>query len=149
MPLHAEILKPVAVLVAWTLAMLVLLIVRRMPALKKAGIDLGSARGGSPGALDTLAANKAFEERAQWPAHNYMHLVEQPTLFYAICLLLAIVGWGDGLNAWLAWAYVGLRIVHSLIQVTSNIIRYRFLVFALSTFTLLALTLHALMAVFA
>jgi hypothetical protein len=149
MPIHAEILKPVAVLVAWTLAMLVLLIVRRMPALKKAGIDLGSARGGSPGALDTLAANKGFEERAQWPAHNYMHLVEQPTLFYAICLLLAFVGWGDGLNAWLAWAYVGLRIVHSLIQVTSNIIRYRFLVFALSTFVLLALTLHALMAVFA
>jgi hypothetical protein len=78
-----------------------------------------------------------------------MHLVEQPTLFYAIALLLAIVGWGDGLNAWLAWAYVSLRIVHSLIQVTSNIIRYRFLVFALSTLMLLALTLHALMAVFA
>ncbi len=144
MPIHAEILKPVAVLVAWTLAILVLLIARRMPAMKKVGIDINKIRGSKPGALDGVVPDSA-----QWPAHNYMHLVEQPTLFYAICLLLAVIGQGDGLNATLAWAYVGLRIVHSLIQITANIIRYRFLVFALSTLALLALTLHALIALFA
>jgi hypothetical protein len=142
--MHAEILKPVAVLVAWTLAILVVLIARRLPAMKAAGIDLNKARGGKPGGLDGL-----IPEQAQWPAHNYIHLVEQPTLFYAVALLLAVIGQGDGLNAGLAWAYAGLRMLHSLIQITSNIIRYRFLVFGASTLMLVALTLHALMALFA
>jgi hypothetical protein len=142
--MHAEILKPVAILVAWTLAILVLLIAKRLPAMKAVGIDLSKARGGKPGALDGVVP-----ESAQWPAHNYIHLVEQPTLFYAVALLLAVAGQGDGLNATLAWVYVGLRILHSLIQVTANIIRYRFLVFALSTLVLMALTVHALMAAFA
>ena len=142
--MHAEILKPVAVLVVWTLIVLVLLIARRMPAMKAVGIDINRVRGSKPGALDGVVPDSA-----QWPAHNYMHLVEQPTLFYAICLLLAVVGQGDGLNAMIAWAYVGLRIVHTLVQVTSNVIRYRFLLFALSTLALVALTIHALMAVFA
>ena len=141
--MHAEILKPVAVLIAWTLVIFVLMIVRRVPAMKAAGIDLSKARGGKPGALDGVVP-----ESAQWPAHNYMHLVEQPTMFYAVALLLAIVGMGDGLNAWLAWAYVGLRIVHSLIQVTANVIKYRFMVFLLSTIVLAAMTVHALCAVF-
>lgn len=141
--MHAEILKPVAVLIAWTLVILVLLVARRMPAMKKVGIDINQARGGKPGALDGV-----IPDSAQWPAHNYIHLVEQPTLFYAVALLLAVVGQGDGLNATLAWAYVGLRIVHSLIQVTANIIKYRFLVFALSTVVLAWMTVNALCAVF-
>lgn len=138
-----EILKPVAVLIAWTLVMLLWTVALRLPAMKRAGIDLGTVRGGRPGGLDGV-----IDEKAQWPAHNYIHLVEQPTLFYAVALLLAVAGAGGGLNATLAWAYVGLRILHSLIQATVNIIRYRFLVFALSTLVLLALTVHALMTVF-
>lgn len=138
-----EILKPVAVLIAWTLLMLLWTVAVRLPAMKRAGIDLGTVRGGRPGGLDGV-----IDEKAQWPAHNYIHLVEQPTLFYAVALLLAVAGAGGGLNATLAWAYVGLRILHSLIQATVNIIRYRFLVFALSTLVLLALTVHALMTVF-
>jgi hypothetical protein len=72
--------------------------------------------------------------------------MEQPTLFYAIALTLAVIGEGDGLNATLAWVYVGLRIVHSLVQATVNIIRYRFILFALASLALLALTVHALIA---
>jgi hypothetical protein len=139
----AEILKPVAVLIAWSLVMLVWTVIVRMPALKRAGIDLKTVRGGKPGGLDGVV-----DEKAQWPAHNYIHLMEQPTIFYAAAFLLAFVGWGNGLNAAIAWAYVILRIVHSLIQATSNIIRYRFAVFALSTLCLVALSLHALMGVF-
>ena len=48
----------------------------------------------------------------------------------------------------IAWAYVLLRIVHSLLQATVNIIRYRFLLFLVSTLCLVALTLHALMGLF-
>lgn len=141
--MNAEILKPVAVLIAWSLIMLVWMVIVRLPAMKRAGIDLNTVRGGKPGGLDGV-----IDEKAQWPAHNYIHLMEQPTIFYAAAFLLAFVGWGNGLNATIAWAYVILRIAHSLIQATSNIIRYRFAAFALSTLCLVALSLHALMAVF-
>ncbi len=141
--MNAEILKPVAVLIAWSLVMLVWMVIVRLPALKRAGIDLNTVRGGKPGGLDGVVDNKA-----QWPAHNYIHLMEQPTLFYAVALLLAFVGLGNGLNVTIAWGYVILRIAHSMLQATVNIVRYRFLLFALSTLCLVALSLHALMAVF-
>jgi hypothetical protein len=139
----SEILKPVVVLIAWSLVMLVWMVVVRLPAMKAAGIDLSKARGGKPGALDGVVP-----EAAQWPAHNYIHLMEQPTLFYAVALVLAMVGQGDGLNATIAWAYVVLRIAHSIVQATVNRILVRFVLFALSSLALIALALHAAMAVF-
>jgi len=141
--MNSEILKPVVVLVAWTLVMLGWLVVKRMPALKAAGIDIGKARGGHPGALDGVVP-----EQVQWPAHNYIHLLEQPTLFYAVALMIALTGTGDGVNATIAWAYVALRIMHSIVQATFNRIAVRFVLFGLSTLALIALTLHAAMAVF-
>ncbi|MEI9852534.1 MAG: MAPEG family protein [Sphingomonas sp.] len=112
-----------------------------MPALKKAGIDMSKARGGRPGILDTM-----LEERTQWPTHNYNHLMEQPTLFYALALALAVLGAGDGWNAVLAWAYVGLRVLHSLVQATFNKISVRFALFALSSFVLMGLAACAICA---
>ena len=140
---HSPILQPVVVLIAWSLVMLTWLVVVRLPALKTAGIDFNKVTGSRPGGLDGLIADKA-----QWPAHNYIHLMEQPTLFYAVALTLAFAGFGGGLNATIAWAYVILRIVHSLIQATFNKVNIRFAVFALSTLCLVALTVHAAMAVF-
>lgn len=141
--MSTDILKPVAVLIAWSLIMLIWMVVVRLPAMKRAGIDINKIVGGKPGGLDGVV-----DDKAQWPAHNYIHLMEQPTLFYAASLLLAFVGQGTGINAMIAWGYVALRIVHSLIQATSNIIRYRFLFFALSTLCMAALSWHALIAVF-
>ena len=141
--MHSEILKPVVVLIAWTLVMMVWMVAVRMPALKKAGIDIAKVRGGHPGALDGV-----LPEQAQWPAHNYIHLMEQPTIFYAAALVIAFTGTGDGMNAWIAWGYVALRVVHSLVQATVNKISIRFPLFALSSLCLVALTLHAAMAVF-
>lgn len=140
--MHSPILVPVLTLVAWSLIVLVWLVVSRLPAMKTAGIDIATARGGKPGGLDGV-----LPDQAQWKAHNYIHLMEQPTLFYAVCLVLAVAGAGSGLTADMAWAYVGLRVVHSLIQNTVNIIRYRFAAFALSTLVLAALTFHAFKAV--
>jgi hypothetical protein len=141
--MHSPILAPVVALVLWSLVVLAWVVLTRLPALKAAGIDLAKARGGRPGALDGV-----LPDGTQWKAHNYIHLMEQPTLFYAVCLTLALLGAGGGLNATLAWSYVALRVVHSLIQGTSNIIRYRFLAFALSTLVLIALTVHAALIVF-
>ena len=141
--MNTTMLQPVVALVAWTLVMLIWLVVTRVPALKAAGIDLSTVVGGRPGVLDTV-----LPERAQWKAHNYMHLVEQPTLFYAVCFVIALTGTGFALNVWLAWAYVGLRVAHSLVQALTNRVRYRFALFAASTLVLIALTLHAAMEVF-
>ncbi|MEG3124690.1 MAPEG family protein [Sphingomonas sp. GB1N7] len=141
--MHSEILKPIVVLIAWSLVMWAWMIAVRLPAMKKVGIDLSKARGGKPGQLDGVVP-----DQAQWPAHNYMHLMEQPTLFYAVALVIAFTGTGNGFNATLAWAYVGLRIVHSIVQATFNKISTRFALFLLSSLVLIALTLHAAMAVF-
>jgi len=138
---RSEILLPVTVLVAWSLFMMFWMVAARLPAMRAKGISLRTAVGGRPGVLDGV-----IDDRAQWKAHNYIHLMEQPTLFYAIALTLALIGQGDGVNAIIAWVYVGLRVIHSLIQATVNIIRYRFIVFLLSTLALAALTVHALIA---
>ncbi len=141
--MHSEILKPVTVLIAWTMVMWVWMVAVRMPALRRAGIDVAKVRGSKPGQLDGI-----LPATAQWPAHNYMHLMEQPTLFYAVALTLAVAGAGGGLNAMLAWTYVALRIAHSVWQVTVNQIMVRFVLFTLSSLVLIALTLHAGIAVF-
>jgi hypothetical protein len=137
-----EILAPVVALVAWTLVMLVWMLALRMPAMRKAGVDLTRLTG-SKGS----DADKILPAQAQWKAHNYNHLHEQPTLFYAIALVLAFTGQGTGAALWLAWAYVLLRIAHSLVQATFNKVSVRFLFFLLSTLVLVALTVLAGVAV--
>jgi hypothetical protein len=139
--MKAEILGPMIALIGWSLVMLVWLVITRMPAMKKAGIDVKTITGGRPGALDGVV-----DDRAQWKAHNYIHLMEQPTLFYAICIVLAVMGQGDGFNATIAWAYVILRVLHSIVQATFNRILVRFILFGLATIALLMLTVHAAMA---
>ncbi|MBX3595463.1 MAPEG family protein [Sphingomonas sp.] len=138
--MKSEILGPVIVLVGWSLVMLFWLVIARMPAMKRAGIDVKTVTGGRPGALDGVVA-----DRAQWKAHNYIHLMEQPTIFYAIALVLAMIGQGDGFNAQIAWAYVVLRILHSIVQATFNRVIVRFALFALSSVALLMLFVHAAM----
>ena len=82
-------------------------------------------------------------DEVAWKGHNYQHLMEQPTLFYAIAITLALMDMGTGLNYWLAWGYVGFRVLHSLVQATVNIVKYRFALFLLSSICLVALTIHA------
>jgi hypothetical protein len=86
--------------------------------------------------------------RVRWKADNYNHLFEQPTVFYAVALSLAVMGQGAGFNLALAWSYVALRILHSLVQALWNNIKARFSLFALSTIPLLALTFNAARALF-
>ena len=112
----------------------------RIPAMSRAKIDAAKMVGGTGKGLDDV-----LPQEVQWKAHNYNHLMEQPTVFYAVALALAIGGMGGGLNAQIAWAYVALRIIHSLIQVTVNRVLWRFAVFALASLALLALCLHAFM----
>ena len=136
---YSPILAPVVALVAWTLVMMVWMAIARRRAFAQLGINWGSIPRGSRGVnLDGRAPDEA-----QWKSHNYNHLMEQPTIFYAIALTLAMMNFGSGINYWLAWGYVALRIIHSLIQCTVNVVRYRLTVFALASLCLIGLTTHA------
>ncbi len=145
--MDAAILKPVIALAAWSTIMWIWLYAARLPAMSRARID-GTKMVGSTGKSlrDDLVA--AGEERASWVADNYNHLMEQPTVFYAIAIVLALIGQGSGLNATIAWGYVGLRVAHSLVQVLSNRVIIRFSLFMLSAIALAALVLHAALAAF-
>jgi hypothetical protein len=137
--MHASpLLGPVVALVAWSLVMLIWMYAARIPAMRRAGISLRGRRGTRSGALEGV-----IPDEANWKAHNYGHLMEQPTIFYAIVFALILMGFDAPINVYLAWAYVGLRVVHSLIQATGNIVLYRFIVFTLSSLCLIALTIHA------
>ena len=135
----SPILAPVVALIGWSLIMMLWMVVTRLPAMKAKGLTLGNVPAGSRGVgLDGVVADSA-----QWKAHNYNHLMEQPTVFYAVALTLALLHSGGGYNLWLAWAYVGLRVLHSLIQATTNVVRYRFWVFFLASLALAGLTVQA------
>ena len=138
-----EILKPVIVLAGWTMVMWLWMYITRLPAMSAAKIDSKTLVGGTGQTLDAVLPAKT-----QWIAHNYNHLHEAPTVFYAVALVLAMIGQGDGFNASIAWAYVGLRVVHSLVQVTSNRVIVRFGIFVLSSLALIMLVAHAAMALF-
>jgi hypothetical protein len=136
-----DILQPVVALLGWTMVMWVWMYATRIPAMTKAGIKPDDAR--NTGALASL-----LPEQVQWKASNYNHLHEAPTLFYAVAIVLAIIGQGDGLNTTIAWGYVGLRVAHSIVQATINRVAIRFGLFLLSSLALIALILHAAIAVF-
>lgn len=138
---NTAFLTPVLVLVAWTFVMWVWMYATRIPAMQAAGLDPQEAA--YPG---TWAHRLRPGVRSV--ADNYNHLHEQPTIFYALMFFAALTGGGDTLALNLAWAYVGVRVVHSLVQATANRVVLRFLVFVAGSLVLMALTARELLRVF-
>lgn len=138
--MQAQMLAPAAVLVLWSLIVLAWAALVRLPAMAKSGMDLKTAAPGGRG----QDLEGVLEPRVNWKSHNYTHLMEQPTIFYPIVLILAVSGAG-AIDVLLAWAYVAIRIVHSLWQATVNRLPVRFTLFALATACLVALTIRALL----
>lgn len=139
----AAILQPAVALMAWTMVMWLWMYATRIPAMNAAKLDPDSLAQDPTRTLDDI-----LPAQVQWKAHNYNHLHEAPTLFYAVCLVLAVAGQGNGMSAQVAWAYVGLRVIHSLVQATVNKVVVRFVLFALSSIVLMALIYHAARVVF-
>jgi hypothetical protein len=141
MPNAHFMLGPVIALVIWSAIIWAWMYVTRIPAILRARMQLdpNMARGAQMAQLPACV---------RWKADNYNHLMEQPTLFYALAISLALLGDQTQLSQGLAWAYVGLRIVHSLVQVLINHIFTRFTLFVLSSLVLFALTYRAAMRVF-
>lgn len=135
------ILQPVITLVLWSMVMWGWLYATRIPAMMRARTRLDPTQ-----PRDVMLGG--LPPRVRWKADNYNHLMEQPTLFYATALTLALLDQGDGLNLWLAWTYVVLRVLHSLIQALVNVIIVRFSVFMIASGVLVVLAARAAMAVF-
>lgn len=139
---HQDILHPVVALAAWTMIMWIWMYVTRIPAMSAAKVDPDSlVQQGAKTLGDLLPA------KVQWKADNYNHLHEAPTVFYAVAIVLAMLDQGNGMNATIAWAYVFLRVIHSIFQATMNKVMIRFIIFVLSSLALMALVLHAYLAV--
>jgi hypothetical protein len=134
------ILAPLAALVLWSFVMWAWLYATRIPAMVKGRIVYDPQR-------------RAEEFHAQlpasvrWKADNYNHLMEQPTLFYALVISLHVLGAGTDVNIALAWVYVGLRIVHSLVQALVNVVIWRFAIFMIASVVLLILAIRLAMLV--
>jgi len=128
-PYLQSVLAPVLALIVWSLLIWVWMYAKRIPAMSKAGVKPQDAR--FPGSLSVLP------DDARAAADNYNHLMEQPTIFYALAFVTYLLSLQSPFTAAMAWTYVGLRVAHSLVQVTVNLVPVRFLLFALSTVVLM------------
>lgn len=124
-------MSPVLALILWTFVLWIWLYATRLPAMRRAGIDSRKIK--RKDELDVLPVP------VKQVADNYNHLHEQPTIFYALAFYTQTVGAVDPLNVKLAWAYVALRVVHSLIQCTVNFVPARFVAFASGTIVLMVI----------
>jgi hypothetical protein len=137
--MQAQILAPAVVLVAWSLILLVWMTSTRLYTMSKMGMKAGEAKPGGRGKdLDGV-----LPDLVNWKAHNYTHLMETPTLFYAVVVIIALMG-ASATDVLVAWIYVALRILHSLWQSLVNTIPWRLGLFALSVVTLVWLAVSAL-----
>lgn len=131
-------MTPVLMLVCWTLIMWLWMYATRIPAMQKAGIK--------PAELKEKSQMDVLPRSVRQVADNYNHLHEQPVVFYALAIYSHLVGVADPLNVGLAWAYVILRVTHSLFQATVNFVPVRFVLFSLSSLALIVMAVRNLLA---
>lgn len=139
--MQTQMLAPAAVLILWTLVVLLWIIPSRFGSLAKVDTSKLPRKAGVRG----QDLEGVIPDRANWPAHNHTHLHEQPTLFYAVSVILALSS-PAALDVTLAWVYVGARIVHSLWQILVNKVPMRFVLFLAGSLVLIALAIRAVIA---
>ena len=133
--------QPVIALVLWSFVMWAWLYATRIPAMLKNRIVFDPQR-------PAEEFHAQLPASVRWKADNYNHLMEQPTLFYAVALTLAVLDADAGLNTGLAWLYVALRIAHSLVQAIINVVMIRFAIFMAASIVLLVMSIRAAVIVF-
>ena len=136
----SAILQPVVALGLWTAVMMVWMYATRIPAIGTT--DIPADKMGHPAGMQLLPSE------VRRIADNYNHLFEQPTLFYVLCITIAVAGHVDTWAVNLAWAFVALRIVHSLVQATANIVILRFSIFMISWLVLIAMLVREALVIF-
>src|SRR3979411_1812581 len=124
--MHSPILAPLVALVLWSFVMGAWLYAMRIPAVTRNRIVYDPHR-------PDEEFHAQLPPQVRWKADNYNNLMEQPTLFYAVAITLALLGADGGLNTGLAWSYVVIRVAHSLVQATINTVMFRFAIFMSAT----------------
>jgi hypothetical protein len=127
---NLDILYPLFALGAWTLLVLLLIPFVRVRSVLRREIGPNDFKFGE---------SSAVPPNVSIPNRNYMNLLELPMLFYVVCVVLYVTGGTSRLCVFVAWAYVGLRVVHSLIHVTYNHVLHRLFAFTLSNVALVSL----------
>ena len=139
-----NILAPAAVLIVWSLIMVMWVFATRTRAFTKAGVDLSKAEPG----MRYGDVESRMPAAVNWKSHNFTHLMEEPTIFYAVVFVIALAGGNGTAATWWAWGYTVLRIVHSLWQSLVNTVPVRFALFAASNLCLFVLAYYAIMLTF-
>jgi len=132
------ILQPILFMGLLSFVMMLLMYATRIPAAKRLeaeGVDLQKLA--HPSQLGGV-----FPSSVERVADNYNHLWEQPTLFYAVIMVIWAQGHTDMVHLYAAWSYCILRLLHSAIQVLVNHVWMRFSVFMLSWIALAVLLLR-------
>jgi hypothetical protein len=137
---QTAILIPALMLIGWTLLVLLTIPYQRFKAYFAGKVTAHDFKFGE-------SCN--VPEEVCIPNRNLMNLLEVPVLFYAVCLMLYVTQTVDGLAVALAWVYVGLRGIHSLIHLSYNHVFHRFAVFATSNVVMALLWLKLLLALVA
>jgi len=102
---------------------------KRIPAMKKARL---------PAQTYTIPDKIAdhLPEAVNYPAYNLKNLFELPVLFYALCLYLYVAGYVDQAYLLAAWLFFVLRVIHSIVHCTKNIVMLRFYLYSASALVL-------------
>ena len=134
------ILQPVAALMVLTLVVWVAMYWQRLRFVVAHRVPVQDLA--SPAAIDVT-----LPEQVNRPSNNLKNLFELPVVFYAVCLALQVVQQADAGSVALAWAYVGLRAVHSAIHCSVNIVALRFVAHVLSSIVLWVMVVRFVMLV--
>jgi hypothetical protein len=134
-----SIMLSVFVLAALTATMMLWMYATRLPAMRRAGLDPQAA-------AHTADLRGKLPDSAERVADNYNHLTEAPTVFYAVALGIVVLGAADPVHVACTWTFVGLRIAHSLVQATINLVALRFMLFTLSWVALIIIIARAIIA---
>ena len=126
---YKPLLIPLLALVFLTFVVWVYMYVTRLSEIKRKSID--------PQSLDTRVRGQALLTDSPAPADNLKNLFELPVLFYVAVLLALVLMIQDQLLVQLAWGYVALRYVHSLVHCTYNRVMHRFIAYAASCLVLM------------
>jgi hypothetical protein len=95
---------------------------------------------------DIALSGEAWPDRAKQAANNFANQFETPVLFYVLVLMAIHVGATGWLMTALAWAFVATRLVHSLVHITSNDLRFRSGIFFVGCFVIMAMFFGVLIA---
>jgi hypothetical protein len=127
---NLEILYPLFALATWTFLVLLLIPFVRVRSVRRREIGPNDFKYGE---------SPAVPPSVSIPNRNYMNLLELPMLFYVVCMVLYVTAGASRLAVYIAWFYVVLRVVHSIIHLSYNAVIHRLSAFALSNAAVISL----------